>query len=167
MLRDGDAKLCRKLDLPTEWRVDAKSGQMREYAGKEGAALIATFNASVPYVPALARKCENAARKNGYIRTIGGRKCRFPKREDGSYDWTHLALNRLVQGSSADQTKMAMVNADAAVFPLALQVHDELDLSLSTMAQVEELKKIMIEAVPLSVPMRVDAECGPSWGEAK
>lgn len=163
----GDAKLCHKLGLPTVWRTDPRSGVLREYAGPEGRALIDQFNAGVTYVRELSDKCQSFVEKHGYIRTIGGRKCRFPKKEDGSgYDWVHKALNRLIQGSSADQTKQAMVNADAAYFPLALQVHDELDLTLQTPEEVEILSGIMREAIQLSVPMKVDAECGPSWGEA-
>lgn len=163
----GDAKLCHKLDLPTVWKQD-RNGVLREYAGPEGRALIDRFDAAVAYVPELAKKCQAFVEKHGYIRTIGGRKCRFPKKADGSgYDWIHKALNRLIQGSSADQTKQAMVDADAAYYPIALQVHDELDLSLEKESDVEELSRIMREAVQLNVPMRVDAECGPSWGEAK
>lgn len=163
----GDAKLCHKLGLPTVWKTDSRSGVLREYAGPEGRALIDRFNAAVPYVRELADKCEAFAAKHGYIRTIGGRKCRFPKKEDGTYDWTHKALNRLIQGSSGDQTKKAMVDVDAALFPIAIQVHDELDLSCFSDAEVEEVRQLMMGAIPLSVPMRVDAEVGPSWGEAK
>ena len=162
----GDAKLCHQLDLETEWRIDSRSGLMREYAGPEGRAIIDQFNNAVAYVGKLAQKCQNSAEKHGYVRTVGGRKCRFPKGPDG-YEWTQKALNRVVQGSSADQMKLAMVQADAAFFPLGLQVHDELGLSLNTPQDVEELSRIMRDAITFTVPMRVVAKCGPSWGEAK
>jgi DNA polymerase I-like protein with 3'-5' exonuclease and polymerase domains len=50
---------------------------------------------------------------------------------------------------------------------LLLQVHDEIALSVSDKKQAEEAAQIMIDAVRLEVPSKVDVEMGPSWGEAK
>lgn len=164
----GDGKLCTDLGLPTEKR---KTASGREYlaAGPEGQVIIDQFNRNVPFVRELSKRCENNAKRFGYIRTILGRRCRFPKKADGSgqYDWTHKALNRLIQGSSGDQTKQAMVDADDAGFAIQLQVHDEIDMTVSSVEQAQELARIMREAVVLRVPMRVDVETGPSWGEIK
>jgi DNA polymerase I-like protein with 3'-5' exonuclease and polymerase domains len=81
--------------------------------------------------------------------------------------WTYRALNRLIQGSAADQTKQAMVNAFAAGHLPLVQVHDELGFSISSKEQALDIKRIMEEAVPLSIPVLADAELGPSWGLAK
>jgi DNA polymerase I-like protein with 3'-5' exonuclease and polymerase domains len=61
--------------------------------------------------------------------------------------------------------KQAMVNADAEGFPLQLQVHDELDLSVGSPTEAQALADVMREAMPAKVPFRVDVECGPSLGE--
>ena len=103
--------------------------------------------------------------RTGFIRTAGGRKCRFPKRPRGGYDWAHKALNRLIQGSSGDQTKQAMVNADDAGVAIQLQVHDELDFSIYSLKEATDCAEIMRNALPCNIPAKVDIEIGPSWGE--
>jgi DNA polymerase I-like protein with 3'-5' exonuclease and polymerase domains len=50
---------------------------------------------------------------------------------------------------------------------LLLQVHDEIAINVSDKKQAEEAAQIMIDAVRLEVPSKVDVEIGPSWGEAK
>jgi len=122
------------------------------------------FNQKAPYVRSLAKLCEARAKDRGYLTTILGRRCRFPE-VGGQYDWCHKALNRLIQGGSADQTKAAMVAADDAGFELSLQVHDELDLTVAKKEDALSLAEIMSNIVPLKVPSKVDVELGPSWGE--
>ena len=58
-----------------------------------------------------------------------------------------------------------MVLAEAAGFELQLQVHDELDLSVSSREEAKGLARIMCEAMPMRVPSKVDLEFGPNWGE--
>jgi DNA polymerase I-like protein with 3'-5' exonuclease and polymerase domains len=113
----------------------------------------------------LTELCEEVAKTRGFIRTLLGRRCRFPKNEKGEYDWTYKAGNRLIQGTSADQTKMALVLADEAGHPLQIQVHDELDESVGDMKQAHDLAEIMIYAVQCNVPHSVGVESGCNWGQ--
>jgi DNA polymerase I-like protein with 3'-5' exonuclease and polymerase domains len=46
--------------------------------------------------------------------------------------WTYKALNRLIQGSAADQTKKAMLELDKEGYLAHIQVHDELDFSVAS-----------------------------------
>lgn len=82
--------------------------------------------------------------------------------------FAYTAYNKLMQSSSADQTKMAMkLCADAGLTP-CLQVHDELnDSALETEQQAKLYADIMREAVKLKVPSKVSIGLGPSWAEAK
>ena len=157
----------------------------------EASELIATFHQKVPFlrgtVDAVMRRIEHPA-SGGSIRTLLGRKCRFPLWEPTAWGinkalpyeqamveygprikraMTYKGLNKLIQGSAADQTKAAMVALDKAGFRVLLQVHDELAVSVSTREEAEEAARIMCTAVELEVPSRVDVELGPSWGEAK
>lgn len=158
----GGAKLCRELKLPTRW-VEG-----RERAGAEGEALFRKFNLKVPFVKELARQVEQRAAIRGYIKTICGRRCRFPKKAGKKeYDWTYKALNRLIQGSSADQTKTAMVEIEKAGYKLQLQIHDEVDLTVMNRTEAEQIAEIMENCTQLEVPSLVDVEIGPSWGGAK
>lgn len=163
----GGAKLATSLGLPTKW-IMRKDGRKVEVAGDEAQAILDKFNKQVPFVARLAKMCSSKAARAGFIKTLSGRRCRFPRDpQTGEFDWTHKALNRLIQGSSADQTKMVMVALDAAGFKMQLQVHDEIGQTVSSKSQAEEIAKIMQECVALEVPSKVDVEVGPSWGEAK
>lgn len=79
----------------------------------------------------------------------------------------HKALNRLIQGVSARQTKEAMVACwHAGIVPL-LQMHDELNFSCPDEAYGKRAAEIMREALPGAIPMKVDAEYGKTWGHAR
>jgi DNA polymerase I-like protein with 3'-5' exonuclease and polymerase domains len=80
--------------------------------------------------------------------------------------FTYKGLNRLIQGSAADQTKAAMIALHKAGFNLLLQVHDEVAMSVKSKDEALEAARVMEGAVNLSVPSRVDVEIGRSWGEA-
>ena len=181
----GGGKLCRKLDLPTvlvvrdlssrkyrvlpadcpEARTLRRKSAPYEVAGPEGRALLDRFNERVPYIKNLARKAMKRAENIGYITTILGRRCRFPVHpRTGEVEFSYKALNRLIQGSAADQTKRSMVQADKAGVRMQLQVHDEIDLTIWSIDEAKELERIMVNAVPLNVPTRTDIEVGPDWG---
>lgn len=180
----GGAKMCKKLGLPTMMAVrgprgrvvpaDSEEGQRLaasgafrfEAAGPAGQLLLDTFDAKVPFVKKLAKACEARAKEVGYITTLSGRRCRFPKDEAGNFDWTHKGLNRLIQGGSADQTKTAMVELDAAGFDMIIQVHDEVAFSVEDRAEAERAADVMRTCVPLELPSKVDVEIGPSWGHS-
>jgi DNA polymerase I-like protein with 3'-5' exonuclease and polymerase domains len=164
----GGTKLCREhLHLPTKW-IELRNGKMIEVAGDAGQKILDQFNAKVPYVKRLAEVAQSKAASRGWIRTIYHRICRFPKDKSGhSYDFTYKALNKLIQGSSADQIKKAMVEADAEGIRIQLQVHDELDLTFWKMKEIKRLKEIMETGIPAKVPHRVVMETGPSWGQLK
>ena len=80
--------------------------------------------------------------------------------------WTYKALNRLIQGSAADQTKKAMLELSKEGYTAHIQVHDELDFSVATDKDKSRIKEIMEQAVKLQVPNKVDVECGLNWGDA-
>ncbi len=161
----GPAKMCHKLHLSTKW-IANRRGQQIEVAGDDGAAMIDRFNAHAPFVKEMAEKCEATAKARGYLIALGGRRCRFPVLEDGSFDWTYKALNRLIQGGAAKQMKVALVTAHEAGYMLQLQVHDELDTSVDSLRQAEEIATIMRDSSPeLNVPAVVDIEIGPNWAD--
>ena len=62
-------------------------------------------------------------------------------------------------------TKKAMVELHKEGITPHIQVHDELDISVSDNA--DKIKQIMEEAVVLEVPNKVDYESGPNWGTIK
>lgn len=88
--------------------------------------------------------------------------------------YLHKALNRRLQGSAADLMKRAMLRAwQDGIFAETgvprLTVHDELDFSDpgNKDAAFRELAHVLETAIPLRVPVLVDMEVGPSWGDCK
>jgi DNA polymerase I-like protein with 3'-5' exonuclease and polymerase domains len=88
---------------------------------------------------------------------------------------THKGINRKLQGSAADMIKAGMHKCwKDGVFDVIgvpkLQVHDELDFSVisDTPEQREGykyMKHVLENALPLRVPVLVDAGRGKNWGE--
>jgi len=142
------------------------------------------FNSEAPFLKILFDNVMNRASKRGYIRTIMGRKARFDfwtedfgKTPFKTYEeakkkypngqlfrsFTSKALNRLIQGSAADQAKQAMVNAYEAGFDLRLPVHDEINCMVNSEKESLDLKLLMENAIPLNVPVVADIDLGKTW----
>ena len=64
-------------------------------------------------------------------------------------------------------TKKAMVDLYEECIISHIQVHDELNCSIESKEQATRIKEVMENTVQLKVPLKVDAEIGPSWGEIK
>ncbi len=152
----------------------------------EAKELLDTYHSKVPFVKGLADMVSTRASKHGQVRTLLGRKCRFDMWEPNSFGYnkplsheeavkeygpgirrafTYKALNKLIQGSAADQTKKAMADCFAEGLIPLLTVHDELCFSISSEEQASRIKEIMETCVPLRVPSKVDQELGDNWGE--
>ena len=150
--------------------------------------LFKKFHANVPFVKQLMEQATRKADQVGFLRTLLGRKCRFDLWEPRAFGihralplweaekeygrdlkraWTYKALNRLIQGSSADMTKKAMVDLYEEGILAHIQVHDELNCSIENKEQAKKIKEIMEQTVELRVPLKVDMELGLSWGEIK
>ena len=148
--------------------------------------LFRTYHDKVPFVKMLMESVSRRAQDIGKVRTLLGRRCRFDLWEPNQFGihkalphdaalaehgpgikraYTYKALNRLIQGSAADMTKKAMVELHKEGITPHIQVHDELDISVSNNA--DKIKKIMEEAVTLEVPNKVDYESGLNWGTIK
>ena len=149
--------------------------------------LLNQYNSRVPFVKKLAEAVTQSASKFGFIRTIKGRKCRFDKWEPATFGmnqamnyneakanygnnirraFTYKALNRLIQGSAADQAKQAMIDCYNAGYMPMLQIHDELCFSIYGDDDIIKIKNEMENSIEnLRVPFKVDVAQGKSWGE--
>lgn len=158
----GEAATCRELGFETEI-VKTRRGKEMEVAGPEGKAFLEAYHRIVPFVSGLKDACKRAVKKKGYIRTLLGRRCRFG--EDKAHD--HMAVNRLVQGSAADQLKKANVDMYEQLGEVPLvNVHDEIGMNKWSQRQIDRAVEIMVETTPLEVPILVDVATGHNWGEA-
>jgi DNA polymerase I-like protein with 3'-5' exonuclease and polymerase domains len=80
--------------------------------------------------------------------------------------FTYKALNRLIQGSAADQTKQAIVSCYEAGYLPKLQIHDELCFDIENDDQVQGIKTTMETCMQFKVPSKVDVSIGDDFGQA-
>jgi DNA polymerase I-like protein with 3'-5' exonuclease and polymerase domains len=64
-------------------------------------------------------------------------------------------------------TKRAMIDLHKEGITPHIQVHDELDISVTNDLEANRIKDIMENAVELEVPNKVDYESGDNWGNIK
>ena len=159
-------------------KLMAELGLMKDAAEK----LLKTYHQRAPFVKMLSEAVARRADDSGKIRTIGGRLCHFdlwephgfgikkplPHADDALREhgpgikraFTYKALNKLIQGSAADMTKQSMLALyQEGVIP-HVQIHDELDISVSSVEEAQKIIDIMEQAVELQVPNKVDFEKG-------
>ncbi len=151
----------------------------REEAGD----YIKTYFARFPGIRDYMEATKKAARTQGYVETIFGRRCHFPRINSPNAseraNIERAAINAPIQGAAADIIRRAMARMHEALAraglsaKMLLQVHDELIFEVvdaeteSTMAVVKQvMEKASEPAVKLTVPLHVDARAARNWEEA-
>jgi DNA polymerase I-like protein with 3'-5' exonuclease and polymerase domains len=79
--------------------------------------------------------------------------------------FTYKALNKLIQGSAADQTKKAMLDCYNEGYTPMLTVHDELCFNIESEEQTARIQEIMETGIELSIPSKIDVDIKDDWGE--
>ncbi len=156
-------------------------GLARELDLERGAAqaYIERYFARYPGVARYMATTREAARTQGYVETVFGRRLWLPEirssqagRRQGA---ERAAINAPMQGSAADLIKSAMIavqgwlDAERLQTRLLMQVHDELVLEVpdDELARVRgELPRLMTDFACLRVPLLVDVGVGANWDEA-
>ncbi len=165
-------------------KLMAELGLMKEAAEK----LIAQYHAKAPFIKQLMQAVSRRADESGRIRTLGGRVCHFDLWEPTTFGTgfpkphaeaikeygpgikragTYKALNRLIQGSAADMTKLSIIALSEAGIVPHIQIHDELDISVEHSEHAKQIVEIMESSIKLEIPNKVDYECGDDWGSIK
>ncbi|MFP5381951.1 MAG: DNA polymerase I [Gammaproteobacteria bacterium] len=132
-----------------------------------------------PGVADYMQRTREAARSQGYVETVFGRRlylpeinAKNPQRRQGA---ERAAINAPMQGTAADLIKLAMIAVqrwlDTGKFAsrLILQVHDELVLEVpeGELDRVRaELPARMCDIAALKVPLRVGIGAGRNWEAA-
>jgi DNA polymerase-1 len=145
----------------------------------EAANIIDAYFKEFPGIKTYMDQIISQARNQGYVTTLLGRKRHL--RAINSRNATlrgfdeRNAINAPIQGTAAEMIKLAMVRIydwlqkEKLQTKLIMQVHDELvfDMPITEVAQVkEQIPILMREALPLSVPMKVEIGIGKNWLEA-
>lgn len=132
--------------------------------------IIAQYHQLLPFMKQLQDTCAATLKKNGYIRTIGGRKLFI----DDSYHYAgqlrtqeRKAMSKLIQGSAADQMIKSMITIDKAGYEIILVVHDELLATTSNDSDLKNIQHYMETAYSLKVPVVAEGNVGLNWYDAK
>ncbi len=115
----------------------------------------------------------DAAQRDGYVKTILGHLRRVPHINSHNNPERQEAIrqgfNAVVQGSSADAIKMAMISLDEKLRPMkarmVLQVHDEIvvDTPPDELDTVQSMMQESMEsAIHLSIPLLAHLSSGPN-----
>ena len=145
---------------------------------KEAAEYIEKYFARYPAVKKYLDGTIEAARRDGYVTTMFGRRRSLPSINSRNYNVRALAermaMNTPIQGTAADIIKIAMIETEKNLSGLKsrmiLQVHDELVIEVveGELEQVKEIvRRAMEGAADLKVKLEVDVAVGKNWLEAK
>ena len=145
----------------------------------EAKKIIEDYFANFPAISSYIEDTLTAARENGYVETIFGRRRYLPDLTSRNGTVRALAernaVNAPIQGTSADIIKLAMISVARRIKEeglqsrMVLQIHDELvfDAVLSETSRLEEIvREEMENIVTLSVPLTVECNHGNNWLEA-
>jgi len=145
------------------------------FSRAEAKELITLYNERFPSVKEFTKSVVQEARSKGFTTTLFGRRRYFPdihaaKIQERQYA-ERQAMNAPLQGTAADMIKLAMIKIAAllegSTSRMLLNVHDELvfEMPEGLCDLVEPIRNIMETALPLSVPVEVDAKIGPNWDQ--
>ncbi|MBQ9185203.1 MAG: DNA polymerase I [Bacteroidales bacterium] len=145
----------------------------------EAKSIIDDYFAAFPRVQDFIESCKEGARKDGFVKTMFGRRRYLPLINSSNKTMRELAernsVNAPIQGSAADIIKLAMISIDKRMQKeglgsrMVLQIHDE--LLFDTLAAEKDflhdiVKEEMENVISLSVPLTVECNYGKNWLEA-
>jgi len=146
----------------------------------EARAYIDRYFARYQGVKEFIEKTLEATRRDGFVRTMFGRKRPIPDIESRNPNQRgfaeRTAINTPLQGTAADLIKLAMIELDRKLSEsglktrMVLQVHDELlfEVPEDETAAVDALVRAEMEGVvQLSVPLVVHLAFGSNWRDLK
>jgi DNA polymerase-1 len=117
------------------------------------------------------------AKSKGFTTTLAGRRRYFPDIHAAKVmerkAAERQAMNAPLQGTAADMMKLAMIKVGHRLTGtssrMLLTVHDEIVFELADGDDrlLEPVREDMEQALPLSVPVEVDAKIGQDWLEMK
>jgi len=143
----------------------AKRAVMMGMSLSEAQTVVDLYDAEFPEMKQVFQLAMSQATSRGYVRTILGRRARFPNGMRA-----HKALNAVVQGSAADINKLTLVDFYNARKELGVTlratVHDEIDCDLEGSAEVA-LALLNQQRLQLRVPILWAGKTGATWAEAK
>ena len=146
---------------------------------QEARRIIDDYFASFPAIRQYIDETTAAARRDGFVETLFGRRRYITDINSSNATVRSLAernaVNAPIQGSAADIIKLAMTAVDRRLreeglkSAMVLQIHDELLLEVPS-AETDRVREILIgemeNVTKLSVPLTVECNYGKNWLDA-
>lgn len=146
---------------------EENAAKQLECSVEEAVEILRDYHRDMPEVNRLLRGASNLAAKRGYVKTILGRRARFPHKQR-----LHSALNRVLQGTAADlnKIKLKIVRDNKkwlGIHKLRLTLHDEImgDNDPDPMYKKRWQELLDQQSIKLSVPILWDVNQGANWKE--
>ena len=164
----GPGKIAKTMGMPYE--IVVKDGIERYIGGPEIMALFEKYHSTLPMTKRFSSMAETVASTRGYVKTVMGRRLRYPKGMGA-----HKAAGHLYQANAAECHKSALIRIHNLLkgtgSKLLISVHDEIGVSLdpSDRGLVDEIKRIYCDfhsddaPFKLRVPIECSADLGPNW----
>lgn len=142
---------------------------------EEASAIMKRWYQTFRRVGAFTKDAARVAEQRGYVRTILGRRARFPDPR-----WAYRAANRIVQGGLSDILKYKIVEVNRwieknnydSICQMLLNIHDAIlfQIHKDHLHLIKDIKHIMEdthgEPFNLKVPMVADFKQGLNWSTA-
>lgn len=174
---DAARNKCKNLNLGIMYTMGAtKLALQLGISLEEAKWMVSQWYKAFPNVGSFTKKAAAVAESRGYVKTILGRRARFPDPR-----FAYRAANRIVQGGSADILKWKMCELNRwieregldDVIQILLNIHDSLLIQVHKdhTYLIDDVKHIMenVQIAPfnLKVPFVVEYKpAGSNWSEA-
>ena len=152
-------------------------GKTANISQKEAQIFIREYFASFPKIKEWREKTIAEAKSSGFVENLNGRRRWFQKTSHPRYlgEIERMAVNMPIQGLNADIIKLAMIKTNELFLKnswrekakILLSIHDELLFEIADDILKEclpEIRKIMENIFPVSVPLKVEIKIGKNWG---
>lgn len=161
----SEGSLCEVMGLPTEQKTFTnRQGQVITYKipGKEGRKILDNYYKSVGNSKVLIERIKSVARERGYLRTLRGRRIRFPAERLARL---HGAAGILFQAQAAEMNKQNIISICDILDrnktgSLLLNVHDEYNISIEAsdagIQTLHQIKRRIENDKTLRIPLKID-----------
>jgi DNA polymerase-1 len=136
-------------------------------ASSEAKKLYKQYHNAVPEAKQLYKRAMRIAEERGYIKTLMGRRARFPDKMN-----VNAAVNRAVQATAADENKLKLVELRKerkyTGLKLRLTVHDEACGDVPNREAAQRVSEVLNRQIlETRVPLLWTVGVGPNWNDAK
>lgn len=164
----GPGKIAKTMGMP--YTTQVKDGMERYIGGPEIMKLFERYHSTLPMTKQFSSRAQVIASTRGYVKTLMGRRLRYPKMMGA-----HKAAGHLYQANAAECHKTALIRIHNLLkgtkSSLMISVHDEIGVSLdpTEVNLIAEIKRIYCDfqsdeaPFKLRVPIECSADTGPNW----